>query len=108
MSQRQGTKRSVIVIACAMSGWAFLAPFANAAPGGRQAVLPTSFIGEAATLALAFAAPALCAGIYLLFKRLAKRTGTPIAIGLSVATVTGGLALAIGGRFDLLTSFGGS
>lgn len=70
-------------------------------------MLPTSFIGEAATLALAFAAPALCAGGYLLLKRVIKALGVPAAIGVGVATAAGGIALAIGADPQLLTRFAG-
>ena len=70
-------------------------------------MLPTAFIGEAATLALAFAAPALCAGGYLLLKRAIKSVGVPAAIGVGLATVVGGVALAIGVDTQMLTKLAG-
>lgn len=70
-------------------------------------MLPTAFIGEAATLALAFAAPALCAGGYLLLKRAIKSVGVPAAIGVGLATVVGGVALAIGVDSQMLTKLAG-
>jgi hypothetical protein len=78
---------------------------ALAASQGQLAILPTSFIGEAATLALAFAAPALCAGGYIVLKRIAKRTGAPVLVGIGVvATAVGGLALSLGNRIDFLAT----
>ena len=77
----------------------------NTGLGGLM--LPTAFIGEAATLALAFAAPALCAGGYLLLKRAVKSVGVPAAIGVGLATVVGGIALAIGVDPRMLTKFAG-
>ena len=75
--------------------------------GLSSLMLPTAFIGEAATLALAFAAPALCAGGYLLLKRAIKSVGVPAAIGVGLATVVGGVALAIGVDTQMLTKLAG-
>jgi hypothetical protein len=70
-------------------------------------MLPTSFIGEAATLALAFAAPALAAGAYLLLKRAVHTVGMPAAVGVGMATAVGGIALALGANSQMLTKLAG-
>jgi hypothetical protein len=51
--------------------------------------LPTTLVGEAATVALGFTFPALAAGCYIALKSLARRTG---ALG-AIVTVTAGVAV---------------
>jgi hypothetical protein len=74
---------------------------------GQSGLLPTSFIGEAATLSLAFAAPALLAGAFLLVRRFVTVIGVPAAVGVSVATAAGGLVLALKGQPDMLGRLAG-
>jgi hypothetical protein len=108
MSQVQHYRRLAFGGLQALAALMVFAPPAMAASIGRQSLLPTTFIGEAATLALAFAAPALCAGGYLLMKQLANRTSTPFAIGLGVLTTVGGAAIAVGGQNGLFAHLLGS
>jgi hypothetical protein len=87
---------------------AALAPAIAASPADFAAIaLPTSFIGEAATLALAFAAPALCAGGYLVLKRMASAIGTTAVVGMGLLTMAGGIALALGTDVQALTKLAG-
>jgi hypothetical protein len=80
----------------------------EAAPVGPATLMPATFIGEAATLAIAFAAPALFAGAYMALKRLAKRTSATWVVVMSVMTLAGGVALALGGRVDIFAGLSGS
>jgi hypothetical protein len=110
MLQKCGAKPSQTSIGAlaGITGLVLLGSVAFAAQMNPPVVLPTSFIGEAATLALAFAAPALCAGGYMALRRLAKRTGAPLLVGLGFVTAASGLVLAISSRLDLFAALTGT
>lgn len=76
------------------------AAVAVAEPGGRglaltPAGLPSSLIGEAAVVALAFALPALLAGLYLAVQRLLRGLGLRGALVLGSVGITAAFALAV-------------
>lgn len=65
--------------------------------------LPTSFLGDAAAVALAFAAPALAAGAYLLVRSLCSRIGLRGALAFGAAGIAAGFGWAVlEARPDLL------
>jgi hypothetical protein len=66
--------------------------------------LPTTFAGEAFTVAFAFTLPALLAGLYLLAKSVMRRLTLQRALVIATLTIAGGFAFAIAeNRPDLVS-----
>lgn len=66
-----------------------------AAAGSAGPVLPVSFFGDVAAVALAFCLPALLAGLWIGARELWERIGWRTALMMAVVA-TGGLAVAFG------------
>lgn len=80
---------------------------AASAAQANTAPLPTQFAGEALTVALAFAFPALVAGAYLAVQRLNARLGArTLMVLVAVLAVVGTLAAVIEDKTALLQRAG--
>ena len=74
-------------------------------PVGKNG-LPATWIGEAVTVAAAFALPALVAGLAVGFRRATRRLGTRgVVLVAAIATVTSLGAVAVDQQPELLTKF---
>ncbi len=69
-----------------------IAPAAGAPSKGS---LPTTFIGEAATVALAFSFPALLAGAYLGIRGMMRKIGLRGAMALGMLGIFAGFGWAV-------------
>jgi hypothetical protein len=98
LSLRSVSPRFVALAAMAV---AFAPVVAAAGPGGPA--LPTTLIGEAVSVALAFSAPALLAGAYLAARSIGRRIGLRGALVIGVGSIAAGfLVAAVNQRPDLI------